>query len=57
MTQRRKFKNLHISDGRNAWTVTGYIDGEGVRLTTIHGDVTDTDGIKRALMREFDIVL
>jgi hypothetical protein len=40
-----------VTNGTNVWHVTGRIHKGGVSIETIHGDVTDMDGLRDAVAR------
>jgi hypothetical protein len=42
--------NRRITNGRNVWHVTAKLRSGGADVETIHGDITDTAGIREALM-------
>ena len=42
--------NRRITNGRNVWHVTATLRSGGADVETIHGDITDTDGIREALL-------
>lgn len=45
-----RLRDRRITNGRNVWTVTATLRAGRVDLETIHGDITDTAGIREALV-------
>jgi len=45
-----RFTDIEVTDGHKRWTVTGVVSIGMITLTRIEGDITDTKGLRRAMV-------